>query len=89
MTPDCIVHGVASSGKVGAYTGVAWVSFLAFDERGVEGLLVAVAGCAAGLCFAVLCLPHQWAVRRGGGLRAPSVCLLGVVGFAQWLGDAR
>jgi hypothetical protein len=47
--------------RVGAYAGVAWISFRAFDGRAVEALSVAVAGCAASL-RGVLALAFRWAV---------------------------
>ncbi len=42
MTPDCIVHGVASYWEGGVATGVAGISFRPFDERGAAGLSVAL-----------------------------------------------
>ncbi len=54
-------------GKVGS-TGVWWgVSFRAFDERGVEGLPVALAALLRGLLLsaAVLSPPSAWQSGRG------------------------
>ncbi len=59
----------------GRYTGVAWVSFRAFDERGVAGLSVAVAGCAGGWGVVPPCRGRRrrrWFAASGGlemGLR--------------------
>ncbi len=63
---DCIIDGVASSGKGGVYRGVAGVSFRAFNERGVEGLPVALAALLRGLA-PVRC-----------GLPAAGLCATGV-----------
>jgi hypothetical protein len=64
--------------RVGAYTGVAWVSFRAFDERGVAGLPAAVAGLCCGSVAAAV-----RRVSRTTGLCAgaypPLSCLVGVV----------
>ena len=74
MTPPSSLHGVASSGKGGADTGVAGVSFRALDERGVAGLSAAVAGGAAGQG-----LPLRWPrVSRTSGLCAAGLPCMAV-----------
>jgi len=71
LRPRFTFAGVASSERVGAYTRVAGVSFRAFDERGVEGLTVALAALLRGLLLsaAVSC---RWGRAR---LACPRVSL--------------
>ncbi len=66
MTSDAISMGWHPLERVGAYTGVVWVSIRGFDERGVSALPAGLwrAGLrVSAATAAVLRLPHQWTVR--------------------------